>query len=236
MPSLLKQKFDFQNNYLLLLGAVTGFNLLLLAIRSAFVSMPDFHFLLWNLFLAFLPMLFAWLAFLFVHNINTIFTLLLMLLWLLFYPNAPYMISDMIHTDPGSRYVLYDAMILFSFAILALYYGFYSLKIIHRLLLLKVARKTALLLIILSIIFSSAGIYLGRVLRLNSWDFFTRPLYVGKLIFTHLLPVNKNPTTYVIIFLFSAIQFILLLLARDLDDINKENLISGAPVGPADEL
>jgi len=73
---------------------------------------------------------------------------------------------------------------------------------------------------------SSTGIYLGRILRLNSWDFFTHPIKTLQVIFNHLFPVTKNPSTYLVIFLFSIIQFILLIMMKDFDEIEKDHLIS----------
>jgi uncharacterized membrane protein len=185
------------------------------------------NFLIWNLFLAFLPLLFAWLLYQFAAKMNKVVIILCSLVWLLFYPNAPYMISDLIHVQQLDPLVLYDAMIIFSFAILALFFGFYSLKIIHVLYQQIAGRKTAHTVVWVSIILSSAGIYLGRILRLNSWDLFTHPLQVLATIFEHLFPVGKNPTTYIIIVLYSVIQFILLIMTKDMDMIGKNNLISG---------
>jgi uncharacterized membrane protein len=109
---------------------------------------------------------------------------------------------------------------------LALFYGFYSLKIIHLVFKFRMSKLMANLVIWICIILSSAGIYLGRILRLNSWDFFTHPIQILQTIFNHLFPITKNPTTYLVIFLFSIIQFMLLIMMKDFDEVEKNHLIS----------
>jgi hypothetical protein len=50
-------------------------------------------------------------------------------------------------------------------------------------------------------------------------------------IFDHLWPINENPTTYIVILLFSFIQFLLLIMMKDMDEIEKEELVSGQYTG-----
>jgi uncharacterized membrane protein len=219
--------YKIPKRYLFILALITVYNLLTLFIRNIAEGNSNLNFLIWNLFLAFLPLLFAWLIYQFAARMNKVLIILCTFVWLLFYPNAPYMISDLIHIQQLNPMVLYDALIIFSFAILALFFGFYSLKIIHVLYKQIAGKKVAHTVVWVSIILSSAGIYLGRILRLNSWDFFTHPLQVIITIFEHLFPIGTNVTTYIIIVLFSVIQFILLIMTKDMDMIDRNSLISG---------
>lgn len=220
-------KNKIPNNYLLILAIVTGFNLLALAIRNMVQGNTIYNFLLWNLFLAFVPLLVAWLLQFFVSKLSKVLIVIGSFVWLLFYPNAPYMISDLIHVNSASNIVLYETLIIFSFSMLALFYGFFSLKIIHVIYKQLFSEKIAHTVVIASILLSSFGIYLGRILRLNSWNLFTHPLQVMKTIFHHLFPIGQNPSTYIIILLFSIIQFILLVMMKDMDEVGGKRLISG---------
>jgi len=218
-------------NYLVILALFTAFCLSCLFIRNLAEGNTIYNFLLWNLFLAFLPLLMAWIIYLFVGKLNKVIIIIASFLWLLFYPNAPYMISDLIHVDNKNAMVLYDTLIIFSFSMLALFYGFYSVKIIHFCYRQITSKRIAHIVIVASILLSSAGIYLGRILRLNSWDLFTHPLQTIKTIFEHLWPINENPTTYIVILLFGFIQFILLIMMKDMDEIDREELVSGQYTG-----
>lgn len=113
--------------------------------------------------------------------------------------------------------VIYDTLMIFSFSILSLFYGFYSLKIAKGLLMLRLSESVSRMLIYASILLSSFGIYLGRILRLNSWDIATHPWQTIVTIWDHLIPISENPVTYVIIILFTIIQIILLSLIQELD-------------------
>ncbi|MBD0288239.1 MAG: DUF1361 domain-containing protein [Flavisolibacter sp.] len=219
-------KNKLPRNYLVALTLITAFCLITLLIRNLYEQNSTYNFLLWNLFLAFVPLALAWLTYFFVGRANTVIIIIFSLVWLLFYPNSPYMISDLIHVNSSSTIVLYDTLILFLFAMLALFYGFYSLKIIHLVYKKITGTKIAHIVILMAIVLSSAGIYLGRILRLNSWDLFTHPFRIMQIVLDHLFPITKNPTTYILIFLFSAIQFILLVMMKDLDEIEKHRLIS----------
>jgi uncharacterized membrane protein len=220
----MKQKLP--RNYLVALAWVTVFDLIALFVRNLYEQNNTYNFLLWNLFLAFVPLVFAWITYYVVDKWGMVPVILFSFLWLLFYPNAPYMISDMMHVNDSSPIILYETLLLFSFAMLALFYGFYSLKIIHLVFKLRMGTLMANIIIWICIVLSSTGIYLGRILRLNSWDLFTHPLTTMQTVFDHLFPVTKNPSTYLVIFLFSIIQFILLIMMKDFDEIEKDHLIS----------
>ncbi len=224
-------KHKVVNHYLRVLVYITIVDSLILLVRNLVVGSNHFNFLFWNLFLAIIPMGVALLLHYFYGKWGKLAIILGSCLWLLFYPNAPYMISDTIHVDENcppafQNLQIYDALIIFLLAILALLYGFFSLKIMKNIFSCMFGRKWSLFIINFCVVLSSFGIYLGRILRLNSWDLFTHPMVVLKSIFDHLFPISKNPTTYVIIFLFSFIQFSLLLLMKDLEE----------PVGYSKEL
>ena len=206
-------------SYAKMLFWVTAVNVALLFVRNMVIGDSPYNFLLWNLFLGLVPLLVAWTLQRFYLPLSKLLFILGSCLWLLFYPNAPYMITDMIHVSQSDPIVLYDALILFSFAILSLFFGLYSLAIIGGLYAKKFSRKIAYIVVIGSILLSSFGIYLGRILRLNSWDLFTHPIKTMITVFEHLFPIGQNLTTYTVIVLFSGIQFYLLLLVRDFDRV-----------------
>ncbi|WP_291723073.1 DUF1361 domain-containing protein [Bernardetia sp.] len=204
-----------KKKYLTTLLISTILSVGILFVRNLVENNSNYNFLLWNLFLGFIPFGVVLLIDIFYQKLNTILIVLGVCLWLLFYPNAPYMISDLIHVDKNSSVVLYDTLIIFSLSILSLFYGFYSLKLVYEILVKWKSKKIANFLISFCIVLSSFGIYLGRILRLNSWDVFTKPIQTAITIFEHLFPVTKNPVTYLVIFLFSFVQFMVWFLIKD---------------------
>lgn len=157
---------------------------LLLTIRIKLTQDPLFIFLGWNLILALIPFGIA----LFIYKNPSILSrwysrIALALIWLLFLPNAPYIITDFIHLQISkSNFFVLDFILIASCAITGVLSGVYSFKIMIELLSLFYSKKFMNLLSIAISFLCGFGVYLGRVVRLNSWDIFTRPWHTCILI------------------------------------------------------
>ena len=150
-----------------------GFTILLIAFRIFYSESMMYIFFTWNLFLAAVPL---FISITIKHVQHKFLQGVLFFCWLLFFPNALYIITDLVHLK--ERYPIplwFDVVLVFSAAINGLLLAYYSLKIIESFLTAKfTARKTAFILFC-SIFLSSFGVYLGRFLRWNSWDVVNHP-------------------------------------------------------------
>ena len=174
----------------------------------------NYAFLVWNLFLAWLPLVFALLARKeyaqrprsneptpnpskegssprralarvpllggvgggFVRNQNLRFTSLAGA-WLLFFPNAPYIFTDFIHLIYGSyRHFWVDLTLILMCALTGLVLGFVSLYLMQSVVRRMYGQIASWLFIAGVAGLSGFAIYLGRFVRLNSWDLVARPL------------------------------------------------------------
>ena len=134
-------------------------------------------FLIWNLILAWIPYL-ASLRFSVLQNqgSNRLFRILIFFIWLLFLPNAPYIITDFLHLSHKPPIPLwYDLVILFAFASTGLLLGLLSMRNIHQSLQQQFTKPFVQSVMLSAIGLSGFGIWLGRFQRWNSWDIFTRP-------------------------------------------------------------
>lgn len=141
-------------------------------------------FLIWNLFLAWLPLVFALLAcdhyaerkgrnLRFVGFAGA---------WLLFFPNAPYIFTDLIHVSSGFyQHYWMDLLMVLLCAMTGLVLGFVSLYLMQSVVNSMFGWLASWLFIGAIALLSGIGIYLGRFLRFNSWDIVLRPfkLYHG---------------------------------------------------------
>lgn len=155
----------------------------------------EFSYLLWNLFLAWLPLIFAVLLMRILRRKrwSSWSAMGVSLLWLVFLPNSFYMISDFIHLLDVRRVdVLYDAVMFTSFIYTGVTLGFSSLFLIHLQLRLRLSRLSAAAWIAFTLFISSVAIYVGRDLRWNSWDILTNP---GGLLFD-ISDRLLHPATY----------------------------------------
>lgn len=174
---MLKTKDLYQN--LILVGAYG----ILSGVVYLIVS-DGLHLMLgWNVLLAFVPFLFIWIFDRLKPEEKTIRIILLML-WLLFYPNAIYVITDVIYLDfrtfmnIGYLSTLYlqdfNAYlgmfhILFGI-IIALYFGLTSLNVIYQYLQESPYKKYKDYMVITVSVLAGIGVYIGRFFRYNSWD------------------------------------------------------------------
>lgn len=161
------------------LSKLTFFCLLLITLSYTGSSNITYFFLAWNLFLAWVPLVFAtlWENRLSHGTLKKWKAVAMFCLWLLFFPNAPYLITDLVHLNNRFNPAIWaDTLLLFSCAFTGLVVGIYSLHIIHRVLILLIPRFMSWAIIVASIILSGFGIYLGRVQRWNSWDLFFDPV------------------------------------------------------------
>lgn len=139
--------------------------------------------LFWNMFLAILPMFFALPAHALVYwrkHWGPI-SLLFAAAWLLFLPNSCYMITDLIHLQSsgliGSNgtYLMnlkgWTALIYLGSGIfLAVIAGLFSTSLIHQPMRLRKYGLLNLIWIAVISLLCGYGVYIGRFLRLNSWD------------------------------------------------------------------
>jgi len=171
----------------ILLPAV--FTLCLLSARIIITGELVYIFLAWNLFLAWIP--FA-LSLQLDKNYNTSGwkKAAIFFLWLLFLPNAPYIITDFLHLKQRAPVPYwFDVLLLFSAAFNGLLFGFLSLQKVEIFLSSKFGIRKATIIILFSFFLSAFGIYIGRFLRWNSWDILTNP---GELA-DDILNIVTNP-------------------------------------------
>lgn len=137
-----------------------------------------FAYLMWNLFLAWLPLLFTvLLERILKHKLWSSWgALAVTALWLVFLPNSFYMISDFIHIPEAHRAdILYDVVMMTSFIVNGVILGYLSVYIIHRQLGARLRPRNANIVIGTVFFLCSFAIYLGRDLRWNSWDVLVNP-------------------------------------------------------------
>jgi uncharacterized membrane protein len=154
----------------------------------------DLDFLFWNLALAWVPFVAA-LALDDVRSTPLSLQLPLLGLWLAFFPNAPYLVTDLIHINPSDRSgagILGDAALV-SVAPAGLALGFSSLGLVERSVRERFGARAAVAVSVLSLTAASLGIYLGRVVRLNSWDLLARPRLVGSVLHQLVLDPLAHP-------------------------------------------
>ncbi|MGV3526137.1 MAG: DUF1361 domain-containing protein [Candidatus Sericytochromatia bacterium] len=165
---------------------------LLVVFRIRYTGTPYYGFLLWNLFLAVIPLLCTQLSLIWGQGRWRKRLLPPLLLWLLFFPNAPYVVTDLMHLGVLQQMPRwYDPLMVFVCALSALWAGFLSLRDVEFLLRPHLSGGLLQLGGVLTWGLCGVGIYLGRVLRWNSWDAFHRP---GVILRDALLPFLQPAT------------------------------------------
>ncbi len=151
--------------------------------------------LIWNLFLAWIPYLCSLAAILLYRKYPGRWLILIPpgALWLIFFPNAPYIVTDFLHLLERPPVPLwYDIGLLATFSWTGCFLAIASLRIMQVLVKRYLGTVVSWLFAVASIGLSGLGIYLGRFGRWNSWDLFTQPGEVAKDILIRIIyPFNN---------------------------------------------
>ena len=162
-----------------LLAGATVFSVAVWRVRAEYTGSGRYGFLIWNLFLAWIPFLISYFAYTLTLRRWWIYIVvpLTALLWLIFFPNAPYMLTDFQHlaTTAADLPVWYDVMMLIWFAFTGLLLGMVSLFLMQEIIRREFGRWAGWAFVALVTALSSAGVYMGRFLRWNSWDILRDP-------------------------------------------------------------
>ena len=164
-------------------------------------------FLNWNLFLAFIPWLVSTLIMVNpgLHGKKGMLFILLPI-WLLFFPNAPYILTDLFHLHVKAKApIWFDLGLVLCFAWTGLSYGVISLMDIEILLSKNFKWITVKYIISFLLFVASFGIYLGRYLRWNSWDILDEPLGLLYDIGDRITNPFSYPRTWGMTILFGAL-------------------------------
>jgi uncharacterized membrane protein len=164
-----------------------------LAGRVVVLDEPGGRFLVWNLTLAWAPYLLSLLAQAAMRGETRLRQIALPgALWLLFFPNGPYVVTDFIHLSRHSPdfdwWYVFGTIALFAWT--GCFLALESLATMHRLVQRAAGALAGWLFVLASAGLCGLGIWIGRFLRWNSWDLFVAP----HLIFFDLLAVAGRST------------------------------------------
>ncbi|WP_439584647.1 DUF1361 domain-containing protein [Dyadobacter bucti] len=176
------------NQKVALLAFISGLAVTLLVFRILFHNW-DFIFLVWNLFLAWIPLIFIKWVWENESRKQLPFWLLAacLVVWLLFFPNAPYIITDLKHLrSVPETMIWYDAILIFMFSVAGFLTGLYSIRIVHRIISRRWNQELAWVIVGISMVLSGFGVFLGRYGRWNSWDIVTQPGALARGIFSSM--------------------------------------------------
>lgn len=95
--------------------------------------------------------------------------------WLAFFPNAPYLITDWLYLSGWQNELWYGIILLTTFSICGLLLAAVSLHLVQTVVALRRGPEAGAIVCATALVLSGIGVYLGRFLRLNSWDLLTHP-------------------------------------------------------------
>jgi len=162
--------------------AASALCVVLLEIRVHETGSSYYRFLIWNLTLAWVPFVLAVAAYARARQRVDVLVWVLLVPWLLFFPNAPYLLTDFIHLDEGPAPLWYDALMLSAFAWTGLMLGFGSLYLVQTILRRAVGDSIAWAGVLGALALASLGVFIGRFIRFNSWDALLHPMRVAEVI------------------------------------------------------
>lgn len=179
----------------------------ILVFRIKYTQSLYFLFLLWNLFLAFIPLGLT----MYIRATPKLpkWTLIVLLtIWLLFLPNAPYIITDLMHLRRSASALIWlDVLVIGSFAftgLIAFYITIMDFKfIIKKQFKFKYIKYSVIVIYFLC----GFGAYLGRYLRFNSWDIISQPATLFDYIFD-LLFITVDQNLYLFSFFFGMVLWL----------------------------
>lgn len=159
------------------LVAASGFCGSLLLYRALETHTTQYQFLVWNLVLAWVPFVAALALYdAYRRKLPGLVLGALALTWLLFLPNAPYIVTDLLHVGViGGAPIWFDALLVSSFAATGLLLGFGSLLLVQSVVTRAAGSTWGWLMLAPALGLCAVGIVLGRVFRFNSWDALVRP-------------------------------------------------------------
>ena len=158
------------------LAVLSLFVLGMIAVRVLYTGSSDHTAIAWNLFLAWIPFVLALCVSGRATADRTEGLAAIALLWLVFLPNAPYLVTDLKYVGQSDRVpVLYDVLLLSAAAWTGLLLGLTSVLLMHTTGRRYVSAGRAWALVVAVLALSSFGIYLGRIQRWNTWDVVSRP-------------------------------------------------------------
>jgi uncharacterized membrane protein len=171
-----------------------GFTFSLLAFRFFYSGSLMYLFFVWNLFLASIPLLAS--TFL-IKAKKKYMKWVLFTGWLLFFPNALYIITDLVHLK--QRYPIplwFDIILVFSAAGNGLILAYTSLQQVELFLKTKLNQQKTNIILFGCLFLSSFGVYIGRFLRWNSWDVFLNPFGLILEIAQHVINPFQHSRTW----------------------------------------
>jgi uncharacterized membrane protein len=190
---------------LVIFALTTTICVAMVAFRIRYASNVTFVFLVWNIFLALIPYGISTLLVLYHEQIKSKWLLVLpFVVWLSFFPNAPYILTDLFHLRQRPEAPFwYDLALILFFAWNGLMLGYASLIDMQHVISERFNNFIGWIVAIGSLILGSFGIYLGRYLRWNSWDVLSSPTGLFKDISDRVLNPMDHPQTYGVTIIFS---------------------------------
>lgn len=187
-----------------LLATATVVCAAMIRLRILLTGSGHYAFLVWNLLLAWIPFWLAYCAYHTARRRRPAITILAAsaFLWLLFIPNAPYLLTDFQHLSAGNGGipVWYDVLLLAWFSLTGLFLGMSSLFLMHEVVRGSFGRWAGWSFAGGVAFLSAVGVYAGRFLRWNSWDVLRHP--VDLLLFTvkHAADPSLRAVTFTALF------------------------------------
>jgi uncharacterized membrane protein len=192
-----------------------SFTLALLIMRGLYTGMLTYFFYPWNLFLAILPVYFSGL--LLKEKTFNYKSILWLGLWLLFLPNAPYLLTDIFHFKERPPVPMwFDLMLVVSCAWNGILFCMISLFRVERFLKTRVNSGFVNVLMFLLLIPCGYGIYIGRYLRYNSWDVVTNPARLIKTSTHHIHHPFESLNVWMFTFVFATFLGIIYFTTKQL--------------------
>ncbi len=210
-------------NLLLVLGASLALSVALITFRMVLTHRISFVFLLWNLFLALIPFGLSTMLGLSAGRLRARVLVPVGVAWLLFFPNAPYILTDLFHLEPrpGVPY-WYDLALILSCAWNGLMLAYASLTDMQQLVARRLGAGAGWAFATVALLLSSFGIYLGRYLRFNSWDVLTNPITLFYDIVSRILHPTAHSGTWGVTLLYGVFLLIGYATVRLLGRIGQE--------------
>jgi len=195
------------------------FSCLLLGLRIVLIGQFRQLYLVWNLVLAWMPLFFALSAVCLAHTRpqRRWWFLSAAAAWLLFFPNAPYILTDLVHLGPKAHgHYWGDLILILLFALIGLVLGFLSLFLMQRLVARRYGWPAGWLFAGIVAGLSGFGTYAGRFLRWNSWDVVLDPLALLADAGHWVAQLSSRPRGLITPVLFAIMLFITYLLLYSL--------------------